>query len=77
MVKRGVELSKSGYLDRPLLPHEGVSMIRDIVDKFNACKLYGVNISNGQALIALAAFACDMFMLKIKLNHVLLYGLTG
>ena len=48
MVKRGVELSKSGYLDRPLLPHEGVSMIREIVDKFNTCKLYGVNISNGQ-----------------------------
>ena len=32
MVKRGIEPSKAGYLDRPLLPDE--SMIKEIADKF-------------------------------------------
>ena len=77
MVKRGIELSKAGYLDRDLLPHEGVSMIREIADKFHTCTLYGVNITNEQALIALTAFACELFMDKIKISpNVLLYGVS-
>ena len=61
-----------------MLPHEGVSMIREIADNFHTCTLYGVNISNEQALIALAAFACELLIFKIKLSpRFLLYGLTG
>ena len=78
IVKRGIELSNSGFLDRTLTPKEGLQIILDITNQFERCVLSGVPIKKEYALIALSAFACELFMKTIKISpHVLLFGSSG
>ena len=78
IVKWGIELSNSGFLDRTLTPKEGLQIILDITNQFERCVLSGVPIKKEYALIALSAFACELFMKTIKISpHVLLFGSSG
>ena len=78
IVKRGIELSNLGFLDRSLTPKEGLTIIIDVVNQFEKCVLSGVPIKNDYALIALSAFACELFMKSVRVSpHVILFGASG
>ena len=48
------------------------------MNQFEKCVLSGVQIKNDYALIALSAFACELFMKSVRVSpHVILFGASG
>ena len=61
-----------------LMPLEGCKMIEDILSSSHTYTLYGVSISNDQALIAVTAFACELLAQNKPVSvspHVIMTGL--
>ena len=48
------------------------------MNQFQKCVLSGIPIKNDYALIALSAFACELFMKTVRVSpHVILFGASG